>query len=110
MAERGKRALRHLIDFAPTGDIDFEGQCPATFALDFCRHLAGALLVEVRANDIGALARENQRCRAADAARGAGDEDGFSGKIVWSFRHGDAFRSRPRLCTGTPLPQGPQWD
>ena len=47
-----------------------------------------ALVVEIGANDIGALARKDQRGGAPDAARGTGDDDRLPREIVRRLRHG----------------------
>src|SRR5262249_60890816 len=53
--------------------------------------VARAVLVEIGTDHVGAFAREDQCGRAADTARGAGDDDGLASEVVWCFRH----RARP---------------
>jgi hypothetical protein len=43
------------------------------------------------------VARENQRGGASDAARCAGDDNGFSLKVVRRFRHAMFLRRRDRI-------------
>lgn len=77
----------HLFNLDPLGDVDLDGQCLAAFSINLRRGFAGAFLVEIGANDIGALARKNQRGGAPDAARRTSDNDGLSSKIVRCLRH-----------------------
>src|SRR5581483_7731125 len=63
---------------------------------------ARAGFVDVGADHVGALAGEDQRRGAADAARRAGDDDGLAGEIIRCLRHGAApsltERSLPRFA------------
>src|SRR5262249_37226187 len=57
-------------------------------AVDLGRGFARAVLLDVGADHVGAFAGEDQRSGAADAAGGAGDDDGLAGEIVRRLRHG----------------------
>src|SRR5262249_17411389 len=94
-AKRGERALDHAGDRAARGDIDRQRQGLAALAVDqFCRR-ASARFVDVGTHDVGALAGEDQRGGAADAAPRAGDDDGLTGEIVRRLRHGSLV---PMVC------------
>ena len=67
--------------------------------VDLLHRLGDALAVDVGADHVGALAREDQRGGAADAAGGAGDDDGFSVEIIRRFRH----RRRSLISIGAAL-------
>ena len=81
-AECGDGAPRHVVDLGARGDVGLERERLAAGGIDRRRRIARTLLVEIGAHDIGALARENQRGGAADAACGAGDDDCLSGEII----------------------------
>ena len=74
-AERGDRARHHVVDFGARSDVGTKRERLAAGAVDGRRSVAGALFVDVGADDIGSLAGEDQRGGAADAARRAGDVD-----------------------------------
>jgi hypothetical protein len=59
VAESCNRTFGHLFNLDPLGDVDLDGQCLAAFSINLRRGFAGAFLVEIGANDIGALARKN---------------------------------------------------
>jgi hypothetical protein len=87
VAERIKRTLDHVLDLRPLGDVDLERQRLTALGVDFTGGLLDAGLVEVGADHVGAFAREDVCGGAADAARGAGDDDGLAVKIIRRLRH-----------------------
>src|SRR5262249_26182336 len=86
-AKSCERALGHVVDLVPLGDVDLNGQSLAAFSINLRCRFAGAFLVDIGANDIGALAGKDQRGGAADAAGRTGDNDGLPSKIVRCLRH-----------------------
>ena len=87
-AERIERALDHVVDLRALGDVDLQRQRLAALGVDLRGGFLDAGLVEVGADHVGALAGEDVRGGAADAAAGAGDDDGLPGEIVRRLRHG----------------------
>ena len=86
-AECGDSALRHVVELGARGDVGLERERLAAGGIDRGSRVARTLLVDVGADDVGALAREDQRGGAADAACGAGDDDRLSGEIIARLRH-----------------------
>ena len=86
-AEAVERELDHVLDGSASGDIDGERERLGAERVDLLSRFLDTLLVDIGANDVGALARENQRGGAADAAAGPCNDDGLPVKVVWRFRH-----------------------
>ena len=86
-AESCDRALGHVVDFGPLGDVDLDSQRPAAVPIVVRSRFASAFLVDIGANDIGAFACKDQRSGATNAAGCTGDNDGLSCKIVPGLRH-----------------------
>jgi hypothetical protein len=80
VAESCNCPFGHRFNLDPLSDVDLDGRCLAALSTNLRRRFGDAFLVDVGANDIGALARTDQRGGAADAARRAGDNDGLSSK------------------------------
>ncbi len=100
VAEGGEGARHHVVDLRARGDVDFERQGLAALAVDLRCGLSRAGFVEVGADHVGPLAREDQRRGAADAACGAGDNDGLAGEIVRCLRHGGLCSLRSAIVPG----------
>ena len=80
-----------------TSTLSASAWLPLALTADAVSFDAG--LVDVGADHVGALAREDQRGGAADAARCAGDDDGLAREIVRRLRHGAFPPVRSRLRT-----------
>src|SRR5262245_62664646 len=57
-------------------------------------------MVDVGADHVGALAREDQRGGLADAAGGAGNDDGLSAEVVRRLGHGCFLAAYVNSCPG----------
>jgi hypothetical protein len=79
-AERARRAFEHLEHVSFESDIAMQRDTPAAGALNFANDALRALFVaDVIDADRPAAPAGQQGRGAADAARGASDEDGFPG-------------------------------
>ncbi len=87
-AEVTERQLDHVVNRRPLGHVDGERQPLRARRVDLLDGLRNAVLVDVGAHHIGAFARKDLGGGAADAAGGAGDDDGLSVEIVGGLRHG----------------------
>jgi hypothetical protein len=105
----GKPVLRlGAVASSPDAVTVFEGLCryldrhglPAGL-LDHARGLPRGLELEIGGGDPGALAREGQRRRAADAGAGPGHERGFAGQ------HSARHPLSPPSTNGGPAPPPP---